>query len=79
MMEGECPFCDGVDQVSISANKDVICCNGYKNGIYVTIEACDTYASDGDGSCKYCIAGGFANIIEDFCNQPYRGLETFQL
>jgi hypothetical protein len=60
IMEGACPLCDGVDQISISKNKDVIWCNGYEKGMYLTEEACDTYASDGDGSCKYCVAGGFA-------------------
>jgi hypothetical protein len=26
---------------------------------YLTKDACDTYASDGDGHCKYCSAGEF--------------------
>ncbi len=61
MMEGACPFCHRDDQIGISSNKEVIWCDGYENGTYLTEEACDTYASDGDGHCNYCFAGGFVN------------------
>jgi hypothetical protein len=60
MMEGQCSLCHS-DQIGISKYKEVIWCDGYLSGTYLTEEACDTYAGDGQGHCKYCAAGGFVN------------------
>ncbi|MFA5929547.1 MAG: hypothetical protein WC861_01565 [Candidatus Micrarchaeia archaeon] len=56
--EGKCPFCDSKDFVDSS---DIVFCSGYEMGGYLLKAECDTFASDGDGQCKYCRDGDFAD------------------
>lgn len=58
MMDRMCPFCQRVDGIGISKHKEVVWCD---YGTYLTKDACDTYASDGEGHCKYCSAGDFVS------------------
>ena len=61
MMDGKCPFCQEVEEIGASSDKEVIWCDGYENGTYMTKETCDINASGGQGHCKYCTAGDFVN------------------
>lgn len=64
--EWSCPFCGSHGNIYSTDNLDIIFCDGYGNGGYITSYADEVYAHDRNGQCDPCVDCGFLhrNIVE---------------
>jgi len=71
MIEHQCPFC-GSSDIESTENLDIIFCSGYEDGGYITRSACEVYAEDQEGHCKYCFWDEHMLPPEELPENPWR-------